>query len=49
MFGLAAGGASGVDSVPRHFQTETVGGVLHSGVDGIARLGGNHVMRVPAT
>ena len=48
MFGLAAGGASGVDSVLRYFQTETVDGVLHSGVDSIARLSEAHVMRVPA-
>lgn len=47
MFGLAAGGASGVDSVLRYFQTETVDGVLHSGVDSIAKLSGAHVLRVP--
>ena len=43
MFGLAAGGASGVDSVLRYFHQETVDGVLHSGVDNIDKLNSSHV------
>jgi lactate oxidase len=46
MFGLATGGASGVDSVIRYFHTETVDAVLHSGVDSIAKLSGEHVRRI---
>ena len=45
MFGLAAGGAGGVDSVLKYFHAETVDGVLHSGVDSIARLSDEHVRR----
>lgn len=46
MFGLATGGASGVDSVIRYFHQETVDAVLHSGVDSIAKLGKEHVRRI---
>ena len=46
MFGLALGGASGVDSVIKYFHTETVDAVLHSGVDGIKALGSAHVRHV---
>ncbi len=46
MFGLALGGASGVDSVIRYFHTETVDTVLHCGVDSIKALGKTHVRRI---
>jgi lactate oxidase len=46
MFGLAAGGASDVDSVIRYFHTETVDAALHSGVDNIAKLNREHVRRI---
>jgi lactate oxidase len=46
MFGLALGGASGVDSVLQYFHTETVDTVLHCGVDSIAALNNVHVRRV---
>lgn len=46
MFGLALGGASGVDSVIKYFHTETVDTVLHCGVDSIKALGSSHVRRI---
>lgn len=46
MFGLALGGASGVDSVIKYFNTETVDAVLHCGVDRIDALGSAHVRHV---
>lgn len=46
MFGLALGGASGVDSVIKYFHIETVDTVLHCGVDSIRALGKAHVRRV---
>lgn len=46
MFGLALGGASGVDSVIKYFHTETVDTVLHCGVDSIKALGKTHVRHV---
>lgn len=46
MFGLALGGASGVDSVIKYFHTETVDTVLHCGVDSIKALGNKHVRRI---
>lgn len=46
MFGLALGGASGVDSVIKYFHEETVDTTLHCGVDGIKKLGKAHVRHV---
>jgi len=46
MFGLALGGASGVDSVLKFFQEETVDTALHCGVDSIKALGKAHVRHV---
>ena len=46
MFGLALGGASGVDSVIKYFHTETVDTVLHCGVDSIKALGRAQVRHV---
>lgn len=46
MFGLTLGGASGVDSVIKYFHAETVGTVLHCGVDSIKALGSAHVRRI---
>lgn len=46
MFGLALGGASGVDSVIKYFHTETVDAVLHCGVNNINALGSAHVRHV---
>jgi hypothetical protein len=45
MLGLALGGASGVDSVIKYFNTETVD-VLHCGVVRIDALGSAHVRHV---
>lgn len=45
MYGLALGGASGVDSVIRYFHRETVDTVLHCGVSRIADLSGAHVRK----
>jgi L-lactate oxidase len=46
MFGLALGGAGGVDSVLQYFHTETVDTVLHCGVGSIAALSNVHVRPV---
>ncbi len=46
MFGLALGGASGVDSVIKYFHEETVDTVLHCGVNSIKALGSAHVRRI---
>lgn len=43
MFGLALGGASGVDSVIKYFHTETVDTVRHCNVDSIKAFGKTHV------
>lgn len=48
MFGLALGGASGLDSVIKYFHRETVDTVLHCGVDRIDALGSAHVSRIRA-
>lgn len=45
MYGLAVGGASGVDSVIRFLRRETVDTALHCGVNRIGDLGRKHVQR----
>jgi isopentenyl diphosphate isomerase/L-lactate dehydrogenase-like FMN-dependent dehydrogenase len=42
-YGLAVGGASGVDSAIEYFRRETVDTMLHSGVTRIDELGSRHV------
>lgn len=46
MFGLALGGASGLDSVIKYFHRETVDTVLHCGVGNIGDLDGSHVRHI---
>jgi lactate oxidase len=48
MYGLAVGGAGGVNGVMEYFQRELVNTMLHSGVNDIAALGRGHV-RASAT
>lgn len=48
MYGLAVGGAGGVNGVMEYFQRELVNTMLHSGVNDIAALGREHV-RASAT
>lgn len=48
MYGLAVGGAGGVNGVMEYFQRELVNTMLHSGVNNIAALGREHV-RASAT
>ncbi|SHG78198.1 alpha-hydroxy acid oxidase [Pollutimonas bauzanensis] len=49
MYGLAVGGAGGVNSVMEFMQRELVNTVLHSGVDSIAKLDATHVWRAGRT
>lgn len=46
MYGLAVGGASGVNGVMEFMNRELVNTVLHCGVDSIAKLNESHVRRV---
>lgn len=48
MYGLAVGGASGVDSVIEYFRRETVDTMLHLGARRIADLGSKHVSAAAA-
>ena len=48
MFGLALGGASGVDSVIEYLHRETVNTLLHLGVNRLGELRSEHVRQAAA-